>query len=396
MLRYKSGSGIMNSAVDCSVDHTARQRRRRCVVVIVMAIYCLAIFFTLDFLYSRLSRAAPTIARMAHPVFHHTLRPNFDGYEAWGDRHYRLITNGLGFKDSATRDIALKSNTRRIVLIGDSFTEGIGMRFEDTFAGMLAAAGGQRSIKTEFLNAAVVSYSPTIYYRKIKFLLDNDVDFNEVIVFPDLSDVQDEATGYFCFDDDPQYKPLCPRQIPTPQQVLQAKTLDDTMHSLGGYLQRNFAFTDALRYMVKFKLLEWSGTSRRDQLTPFPLIGWSVPRYNVGDAYNPLGVEGGITRALAHMQALAKLLAERHIALTVVVYPWPLSLVQDDPGGRWVGMWREFCVTSCRSFIDTFPDFIAARDAHTDWYERYFIPGDFHFSRAGHRIVFDALTKAGL
>ena len=389
----------MNSAVDRDVDHAGRHRSCRFVVVTLMAVYCLAIFFALDFLYSRMSRSAPAIARMAHPVFHHTFRPNFDGYEAWGDRQYRLFTNSLGFKDSATRDIALKSNTRRIVLIGDSFTEGIGTRFEDSFAGMLAVAGGQRSIKTEFLNAAVVSYSPTIYYRKIKFLLDNGLDFNEVIVFPDLSDVQDEAIDYFCFDDDAQYKPLCPGQIPPPQQIPSGnlqQTIDDTMHSLGGYLQRNFAMSDALRYIVKFKLLEWSGESRRDQLTPSPRIGWSVPGYDVGDAYNPLGVEGGIRRALKHMQALADLLAERHIDLTVVVYPWPLSLVQNDPGGRWVGIWRQFCVTNCKSFIDTFPDFIAARDAHADWYERYFVPGDFHFSPAGHRIVFNALTKAGL
>jgi hypothetical protein len=392
----------MKSAVDWGVDQAARRRSRRFVVVTLMAVYCLAIFFALDFLYSQMSRSAPAIARIAHPVFHHTLRPNFDGYEAWGDRQYRLITNSLGFKDSATRDIALKSNTRRIVLIGDSFTEGIGTRFEESFAGMLAVAGRQRSIKTEFLDAAVVGYSPTIYYRKIKFLLDDGLDFNEVIVFPDLSDVRDEATGYFCFDDDPQYKPLCPGQSSLPQQTpsgnLQQR-LDDTMHSLGGYLQRSFAVSDALRYIVKFKLLEWSGKSRRDQLTPSSPpapIGWSVPDYDVGDAYNPLGVEGGIRRALEHMQALADLLAERHVDLTVVVYPWPLSLVQDDPGGRWVRMWRQFCVTNCKSFIDTFPDFIAARDAHADWYERYFIPGDFHFSRAGHKIVFDALTKAGL
>ncbi len=74
-----------------------------------------------------------------------------------------------------------------------------------------------------------------------------------------------------------------------------------------------------------------------------------------------------------------------------------VSLIQAEPAGRWVPIWRQFCAAAaCKAFVDTFPDFIAARDAHADWYERYFVPGDAQFSAAGHRIVFDALTRAGL
>jgi hypothetical protein len=96
------------------------------------------------------------------------------------------------------------------------------------------------------------------------------------------------------------------------------------------------------------------------------------------------------------MQDLAELLARRNIPLTVTVYPWPLSLAQEDPGGRWVAIWRDFCAGKCKAFIDSFPDFIAARDAHSDWYEKYFLVGDYHFSAAGHRIVYYALMRVGL
>jgi hypothetical protein len=37
---------------------------------------------------------------------------------------------------------------------------------------MLTQNGKQRSERVEFLNAGVVSYSPTLYYRKVKFLLE--------------------------------------------------------------------------------------------------------------------------------------------------------------------------------------------------------------------------------
>jgi hypothetical protein len=120
-----------------------------------------------------------------------------------------LITNSLGFKDGSVRDVPLQTTGRRILLIGDSFTEGIGMPFEDSFAGLLDHAGKERPEKIKFLNADVASYSPSIYYKKIKYLLEKGLRFDEVVLFSDTSDVTDEATTYFCIDDDPKYRAHC-------------------------------------------------------------------------------------------------------------------------------------------------------------------------------------------
>jgi hypothetical protein len=373
----------------------------------------------MDFIYSHTLHHQPAPARSGDPILHHKFTPNFDGYEMWSERQYHLSTNNLGFKDAAVRNVAPKSTVWRVLLVGGSFTEGMGVPFEETFAGMLAEAGQKRANKTEFLNGGVEEYSPTLFYRQIKLLLDSGFSFDEVVVLPDLSNVNDEATNYFCFDDVPRYKSLCRDKVAYlemrrgdacdyRQEALSAdRTLisiardllaaaNTAQRSFGGFLQRNFAVSDTLRLIVKFKIQQWSGERKRELLNPSTRIGWSIPNYDVGDAYAPLGVDGGIERTLVHMQAIADLLAQHHISLVVAVYPWPLSLVQADPGGRWVAMWRDFCATNCRAFIDVFPYFIAARDAHADWYERYFVWGDVHFSPAGHKIVFDALKDAGL
>ena len=329
----------MNSATTEAGQRKKSYRRLR--IVTVTAIYRLAIFFAvflaLDFFYSRMFHHPAEIARVIDPIFHHTFRPNFDGYELWGERQYRLFTNNLGFKDAAARNVSLKPDTRRVVLIGDLFTEGLGTPFEASFAGMLAVDGQRRAEKTEFLNAAVESYSPTLYYRRIKFLLDSGYVFDEVVVFPDLSNVNDEATSYFCFDDVPQYKALCRDQTSQLEtgggecsdnrdgalwDYLERNfAIHDRLRSIGRSLQQNFAVSDSLRMLVKFKLQVWSGELKRGQLTPSWRIGWSVPNYDVGDTYAPLGVDGGIERTLVHMGALADLLAQRHIALTIAVFP---------------------------------------------------------------------------
>jgi hypothetical protein len=260
---------------------------RRAFGPVLVAAYCVAIFLALDFVYSKFFLQAEASARIADPVFHHTLAANYDGYDRYGERRYRLITNSLGFKDGAVRVVPTTSASRRILMIGDSFTEGIGLRFEDTFVGMLARAGKQGADQTDYLNAAVASYSPALYYKKIKYLVDNGYSFDEVVVLPDLSDIQDEATSYFCFDDHPKFKALCGDETYHPYVSNRA----------GAKLERSFALTDSLRLLIKFKLMAWTGEAKAGQLAPSPRVGWSVANYDSSAEYGPLGVTGGIARA---------------------------------------------------------------------------------------------------
>jgi hypothetical protein len=58
-----------------------------------------------------------------------------------------------------------------------------------------------------------------------------------------------------------------------------------------------------------------------------------------------------------------------------------------------VSLWRDFCATNCKAVINLLPAFFAEAQRHADWYERLYIPGDFHYSAEGHRLMFEALAK---
>lgn len=75
--------------------------------------------------------------RIRSTVYHHDLAPSVEAIGVWGTRQYRVRTNSLGFKDKAIRQVPVKSPGRRILFIGDSFTEGIGLGFERTFVGII-------------------------------------------------------------------------------------------------------------------------------------------------------------------------------------------------------------------------------------------------------------------
>lgn len=349
-----------------------------------MFLYCLALFLIFDFAYSTFTRGQEQAraARVYDPIYDHGLAPKFDGYDIWGEARYRLITNSLGFKDASTRDVPLQSPARRILLIGDSFAEGIGLPFESTFAGLLEQAGQSRPDRVEFLDAGVASYSPSIYYKKIQHLLDLGLKFDEVVLLSDSSDVEDEASSYFCIDDDPKYGKFCT----TPSGALPEPAIKRD------FFIDHFVVTNRLRVTIKRWILTKLGNKRHAIEGDHNRIGWTAANPDPAK-YRPLGVEGGVARSLENMGKLSDLLAGRGIPLTIVVYPWAQQIAQGDRDSKQVQLWRNFCPTRCKAFIDLFPAFFAAADRDKDWYEHLYILGDDHFSAAGNRMLYEELAK---
>ena len=75
--------------------------------------------------------------------------------------------------------------------MGDSHTEGVGVNFDQTFTGQIISKID--TSQTEILNAAVVGYSPRIYYLKTKYLIEDvGLKFDHLFVFFDMSDLQNE------------------------------------------------------------------------------------------------------------------------------------------------------------------------------------------------------------
>lgn len=357
---------------------------RRILLNSAMFLYCLALFLIFDFAYSTFTRGQEQAraARVYDPIYDHGLAPKFDGYDIWGEARYRLITNSLGFKDASTRDVPLQSPARRILLIGDSFAEGIGLPFESTFAGLLEQAGQSRPDRVEFLDAGVASYSPSIYYKKIKHLLDLGLKFDEVVLLSDSSDVEDEASSYFCIDDDPKYGKFCT----TPSGALPEPAIKRD------FFIDHFVVTNRLRVTIKRWILTKLGNKRHAIEGDHNRIGWTAANPDPAK-YRPLGVEGGVARSLENMGKLSDLLAGRGIPLTIVVYPWAQQIAQGDRDSKQVQLWRNFCPTRCKAFIDLFPAFFAAADRDKDWYEHLYILGDDHFSAAGNRMLYEELAK---
>jgi hypothetical protein len=121
---------------------------------------------------------------------------------------------------------------------------------------------------------------------------------------------------------------------------------------------------------------------------------WTFNPNSLG--YGDYGVENAIVLSLTYMSELYEILRSEGIKMSVGVYPWPDQLFNDTlKENRQSQIWREFCESRCEKFIDTFPVFekLESELGPSGVYEKYFLEGDVHFTKAGNELIFRAIEK---
>lgn len=243
-------------------------------------------------------------------VLHHKFIPG-------AHAHYRSMEfmtaydiNSLGLRD---RELSLDkpSGVRRVLVVGDSFTEGIGVEASETFSSLLqkkldADGFGKR---WQVINAGVASYSPLLEYLYLEhdgLKLDPDL----VLLVFDLSDVLDDIqyTALARFDSDG--KPLGvspePERINPSWPVQTAIAVKDFFKEntrLYNFLRRNISALTARPDTDSF-----TGEIRTDK--------YAMTR----DGYQPKKQDWELTHKYVLM--IRDLLRERGIDLLMTLHPY--------------------------------------------------------------------------
>ena len=336
--------------------------------------------------------------RRGDSVYHHDLVPlvRVDS-SLWGSVFYRVRTNSLGFKDAEARVVTPESASPRVVIIGDSFAEGVGVEFDSTTAGRLASLGRVGGV--DVLNAAVASYSPVIYYRKMRDLLERQkLRVDEVVVFIDISDVMDEA--YLDLDTNDRVRGHPPGgwegHLKGPDDYASTGSLNSRLRQF--LSTHTFVLYRALSVVAhplrhsRVLSLAVSGAPYEGPSCDPPIpaddphcrAGWT----NSAAIMDKFG-RTGLARGTAHMSQLAAVLRQRGIPMTVVVYPWPYQLQWNDRHSIQSSTWRAWAEAQQVGFVDLFPAFFAQVDSTSvdSVTKRYFMDGDVHWSARGHALV---------
>ena len=356
----------------------------------LIGVFLPAVFVFVDhMLVSRL--IWPQIHGIQHIYYHHGY-PAYDFEKAgWGSNTTFFYTNSLAMKDSSRREVSRIPVGKRVIFIGDSFTEGVGVSYEDSFVGQFART--QAPAGTEVLNAGVASFSPRLYYLRTRRLLEVEkIKFDELYVFIDISDIQDEL-GYDGFE--PETSPTLLRRARV-------------------WLHRNsFTYRLLPRLYHQAVALLQKTDSRMPTLEPGPPKN-AMPERAVGVAADPrtlpelrsswtflpylmkLGGQRGLDLATGNMELLFELCKLHGIALSIAVYPWPQQISAHDLNSLQVTHWRKFAQARGINFLNFFPSFIGDPDKTKAVLKTYFNERDVHWNVSGHARIAHGLCAPGI
>ena len=345
--------------------------------------------------------------RVQHPVYHHDLKKNGREIGQWGRETYELCTDENGFKTSCNSSNKSVKNFD-IAFIGDSFTEGVGLAYEDTFVGQISKSRP----KLKIANLGVSSYSPSIYFSKVNFLLEQGITFKELVVYIDISDIQDEANLYELADGivvpkgevSPKgavapMSALAPMSAVAPMSALAPMSAVAPMgevasmgvevsnySSIKKWAHRSFPLTYYGLHLLKILYFPLD-LDQAYLMADYQRGAWTYNPSSIG--YGQGGVKGGIEQSLRAMTKLSDLLRDKGINLSVGVYPWPSQLLYDTAASEQVHVWENFCKTRCVRFYNSFDSFFALKDkiSANKTIELYFVPGDVHHNRKGAEVI---------
>lgn len=324
--------------------------------------------------------------RTYHPFYHHGMIPGKTGNARWGQGNiYPVATNSIGLIDSSMREIQLIPSMKRVVIIGDSFAEGIGVPFEKTFAGIIQKQFTKEGI--DVLNASALSYSPKLYFLKIKYLVDNaGLKFNDLFVFMDISDIQDEIL----------YRKFVPHEVNSKelsavQLVKKLKAFSFFAYSMDTLYQKEKTDLRRRKYNPDYypPWLDYFWLDNQDT-EPYqdPTFVHLRTDWTFDEYFDNRWTRLGIDSAIENMNKLLQLCRSNHIDLFVVVYPWPGQIRRSEMDNRLIALWKSFCTDNKLTFINLFPDFIQNAGLKPEEVcSKYYIPGDVHWNEEGHQVV---------
>lgn len=317
--------------------------------------------------------------RIASNLYHHDLKKNVNTRAVWGPETYPMITNSLGFRDYQNREIPKESDKYRIVFLGDSFVEGSGVTYQNSFVGMLASKYEDRY---DILNAGVVSYAPSAYYRKTRYYLEEyGLKFDEMVLLIDISDISDEVERYADYHASDADLPKLP--LIAPEQASADQTVKE-------FFRHNSILYAIPRY---FKIKKANAAASNDPAKN-PVLNYRRSLWTIEKEYYQQYGEAGLKKAKANVLNLKKLLDKYRIKMNLVVYPWPAQLYYNDLNSLQVTEWRDFCLEHGINFINLFPEFIGGDpEVNKQNILDYFIRNDMHWNRQGNQKVAAALEE---
>jgi len=309
--------------------------------------------------------------------------PNVKRTVYFGAQIYDVYTDKSGYRISSQSNsrIISSSTCPTVYFIGDSFTWGSGLGYDDSYPGQFA-----KSYSGQVVNLGVESHSPTAYLARIQRVIQQEMDNKSkfiVVAGIDISDVQDESS---IWTDSPTSSPMLRKQPEARPRSIRDWLVTRLPLSYNAYrrLKKIVMSTVGLEGQSVDSL---SGVFNAER-SAFTHRDWD----SLEKAYAPLGVQGGLRRLQNKALEISESVKNGGGSLFLLEYPWPAQIAHQQKYLNWPRYIEGLCdITHCSGVVETTSYFTARSKVDSRWYENYYIIGDFHFNSNGNQVLSKAI-----
>lgn len=256
-----------------------------------------------------------------------------------------FCTDQNGFRNNCKES---DKNHFDYLLIGNIFTEGVNLNYEQTFAGIIE----ENNKNHTFANLGNRSLNLNGIEKKITNIIDNDyVNFNEVIIF----------IGPRFFQTDSDVK-----MIEKSQYVISTKKS----------IMNNFYIFNNLYNWFLYK-------TNKTKIWAYSKNNHYTNRININKKF------------INTLNSIYEKINYNNKKLSIVMYPYPYHFLYENYDTQFIKSIRDFCNLRCNTFINTYDIFHSKIINKDPWQfiDEIYLSYSVHFNKNGNKIIADSVTR---
>lgn len=313
--------------------------------------------------------------------FHHLPSENIGINDYWGNKKFKVYTNEYSLRvKKEDRSLKIKSNKNYNAFIGDSFVWGIGLNYEDHFINKL------NKIEDNNINIGYVSWSPSIYHNRIKYLINKKVKFDNIFIFLDHSDIADEGLLYF---EEPGGNIVRPWR----------KNKTETRNKIENFF-KNYSFIYRLSQIIhdQFDKKNYIHNCKNKKIIKgycFDLDTYNRFAHGYDNKiFKEKWVKKGQTKSENYVKKLKDLSIKNSFDIILVYYPSGLEVLEgiEFNKSEHFKFIKKLSILYNLKLINLNPIYENIKDPKKN-YEYYFIKNDIHWNEESHKQIFNFLKK---
>ena len=286
---------------------------------------------------------------------------------------YKVFTDKNGYRYSGNKRLIKENN---LVFLGDSFTYGYGVKFENSFPGIV-----EKNVENYGIyNLGVPGYGIQKYHHMLSEFFKTK-KASKIFITLDMTDVHDAAYRWMLIEN-------------SRSPVLKSKRTNKNISNWKKIQNSNFKGSKILAVHVKnflrflkIKLISTNMGSKDRALKSETANFTYIDKNKLVDLSNE-DFQKSISNINLYMNKISHLTKQNNAELYLVIFPWPETLIYGQDEFNWEKFNYDLCKkNNCTKVINLFSDFEKIKTDNKNWKNLIYIDDDVHFKTFGKNLI---------